>query len=203
MTKEHRSALAHGAINAVLLVVVMTIITGVAYPLLVTGISALFFGEEAKGSLICRDGLPVGSALLGQDFGDPGYFHGRPSAAGDGYDASSSGGSNLGPTNELLLEDIAERAERVREENGLEPGYEVPSDLVTASASGLDPDISPESAYLQVERIATYRGIDASLVRELIAKHSKGRLLGFIGQPRVNVLELNLALDELAERQQT
>ncbi len=184
--------------TAVLLLLFMTILTGVAYPLAVTGLAQGLFPRQADGSIIYRDGRPVGSSLIGQKFSGPGYFHGRPSAAGHGYDATASGGSNLGPTSKTLINHVARRAALVRKENGLPPGAPVPSDLVTSSASGLDPDISPAAAFLQVPRVAKARHLSEDQVRTLVQNHIKGPELGFMGNPRVNVLRLNLALDKLA-----
>ncbi|MDA8333894.1 MAG: potassium-transporting ATPase subunit KdpC [Peptococcaceae bacterium] len=184
--------------TAVLLLLFMTILTGVAYPLAVTGLAQGLFPRQADGSIIYRDGRPVGSSLIGQKFSGPGYFHGRPSAAGHGYDATASGGSNLGPTSKTLIKHVARRAALVRKENGLPPGAPVPSDLVTSSASGLDPDISPAAAFLQVPRVAKARHLSEDQVRTLVQNHIKGPELGFMGNPRVNVLRLNLALDKLA-----
>jgi len=174
---------------------------GMIYPLLVWGISAVAFPRQAAGSLVESDGRVVGSRLIGQSFTSREYFHGRPSAAGpDGYDAMASGASNLGPTNAKLVSVVEARvAETVRENPGAEAGR-IPVDLVTASASGLDPDISPAAAYLQVRRVATARRIPEPRVRSLVAAHVQGRDLGFLGEPRVNVLELNLALDELSSK---
>lgn len=184
--------------TAVLLLLFMTLLTGVAYPLAVTGLARVLFPRQAGGSVLYRDGQPVGSALIGQHFSGSGYFHGRPSAAGQGYDAADSGASNLGPTNRVLLNQIAQRAAQVRRENGLPPGARVPDDLVTASGSGLDPDISPAAAYLQVPRVAAARHLPVAAVRSLVQSHSEGPELGFLGEPRVNVLQLNLDLDKLA-----
>ncbi|OAT82334.1 potassium-transporting ATPase subunit KdpC [Desulfotomaculum copahuensis] len=183
--------------RAVLLLLVMTLLTGIIYPLAVTGLARVIFPRQAAGSLVYRNSAVVGSSLIGQKFAGPGYFHGRPSAAGDGYDAASSSGSNLGPTNKKLIDTVAERAAAVRKENGLPPNAPVPADLVTASGSGLDPDISPQSALLQVPRVARYRHLSEQTVRQLVESHIKGRQLGFLGSSRVNVLELNLALDAL------
>jgi len=178
---------------AVLMTIVTTLLLGVAYPLLVTAVAQALFPNEANGQLIRRDGRVIGSSILGQRFSAPGYFHGRPSAAGNGYDAASSGGTNLGPTNRLLIQSVEERVAAARQEN---PGVPVPIDLVTSSGSGLDPDISPDAAAFQIPRIARARHTSESAVRQLVASHVDGRQFGFLGEPRVNVLRLNLALDE-------
>jgi K+-transporting ATPase ATPase C chain len=182
---------------AVRMLLVFTVITGLAYPLVVTGIAQGVFGDKADGSLVeDADGEVVGSSLIGQTFTEPEYFHPRPSAAGDGYDASASSGSNLGPTNDEFLATVEERADAYRAENGLSADAEVPVDAVTASASGLDPHISVSNARLQAPRVADERGMDVDEVLELVDDHTSGRALGFLGETRVNALELNLALDE-------
>lgn len=180
-------------ITAILYTVVTTILFGVIYPYAVTGVSQLLFKSKANGQLIYQNGQLVGSRIIGQPFSAPGYFHSRPSAAGNGYDAANSGGSNYGPTNKKLIDRIASDAATAQTDH---PGAEIPVDLVTASASGLDPDITPAAAEFQVERVARERHLDVSVVRQLVAKHTLGRQFGFLGEPRVNVLELNLDLDE-------
>jgi len=177
------------------------LVTGVAYPLAITGVARVAFHPAASGSLIERDGRVVGSALIGQGFTTDEYFHSRPSAAGDsGYDASASGASNLGPTSRVLAEQVAQRVDDVvATEQGAQRG-EVPVDLVTASGSGLDPHISPDAARLQVARVARTRGLDNGTVSELVEQHVEGRQFGLLGGARVNVLELNLALDALSSR---
>lgn len=183
--------------TAVVLLGLFTAITGLAYPFLITGLANAFFPGKARGSLVERNGRVVGSVLIGQSFdGSKEYFQGRPSAAGEGYDAAASGGSNLGPTNRKLTEEIDARLKKIREENGRSPNSEVPADLVTASASGLDPDISPAGAYLQVRRIAAARGVDTEKVRAIVASNTQQRTLGILGEPRLNVLLLNIELDE-------
>lgn len=179
-------------VTSILMAVVTTVLLGVIYPLLVTGIAQLIFPRQANGSLISANGKILGSQLIGQPFSSPGYFRSRPSAAGTGYDASNSGGSNLGPTNKMLVDRMTGDLQKAHAEN---PAVLVPMDLVTTSGSGLDPHISPEAAEFQVPRIAQERKMPESEVRAAIANHTEGRQLGFLGEPRVNVLELNLDLD--------
>lgn len=182
--------------TAVIMVLLMTVLTGLLYPLAVTGVAQLVFPAQANGSLIRHDGVVVGSELIAQGFTDPGSFHPRPSAID--FDSSDSGGANLGPSNPVLLRQIAERAAAYRAENGLPADADIPVDAVTASASGLDPQISVANARLQAHRVATARGLSDDQVLALIAVHTTPRAMGFLGEPAVNVLELNLALDELA-----
>ncbi len=193
---------------AILMIVVMTVITGLAYPLAMTGIAGVVFPHQAAGSLIEKDGKVIGSSLIGQNFVGPTYFHGRPSATTDTdpadatktipapYNAQNSSGSNAGPTSKALLDRVKADADKLAAEN---PSVPVPVDLVTTSASGLDPDITPAAALFQVPRVATARKLPADRVRQLVSEHTEGRLFGVIGESRVNVLELNLALDALGK----
>jgi K+-transporting ATPase ATPase C chain len=201
MLKEIRPAL--------VILVVLTAISGLAYPLTMTGIAGVLFPDQAQGSLIVRDGTVIGSALIGQEFTDQKYFHGRPSATSAPdpadstktvaapYNAANSSGSNLGPTSQALHDRIKADIDRLKAEN---PAAAVPVDLVTASASGLDPDISPEAALFQVPRVARARGLTEEGVRKLVNEQTRGRFAGLLGEPRVNVLALNLALDSTARK---
>lgn len=189
---------------AALMLVVLTVITGLIYPLAMTGIAQGVFPAQADGSLIERNNQVVGSSLIGQSWIDPetgltlpGYFRSRPSAAGDGYDSSISGGSNYGPTSDVLRQRVAADIAIIRQENNLPADAEIPVDLVTASASGLDPHISVASAELQIPRVAAQRGLTEDQVRDVVEDNTSSKLLGFIGEDRVNVLELNIALDAL------
>jgi len=178
---------------AVLMTVVTTVIFGLIYPLVVTGLAQVIFPDRPNGQLITRNGQVVGSAIIGQAFSSPKYFHGRPSSAGAGYDAANSSGSNLGPTNKALVDAVTTRVDVARKDN---PAAPVPVDLVTSSGSGLDPHLSPAAADFQVPRVARDRGLTEEVVRRLVAEFTEGRQLGFLGEARVNVLLLNLALDE-------
>jgi K+-transporting ATPase ATPase C chain len=185
---------------AVTMVVVMTALTGLAYPLALTGIAQAVFPDQANGSLVTRDGRIIGSRLIGQNFTSPGHFHGRPSATTPPYNATNSAGSNLGPTSKALAGRVAADIARLRADNpeAVRAGLPIPGDLVTASASGLDPDISPAAARFQIARVARARGLPREAVRGLVERHTEGALFGIYGEPRVNVLALNLALDRLA-----
>jgi K+-transporting ATPase ATPase C chain len=180
--------------TSILFTIVTTVLLGLGYPLFVTGIAAVIFPHQAAGSLILKDGQVIGSELIAQSFTSDKYFHPRPSAAGNGYDATASGGSNLAQSNKALVTRIQGSIDQLSKEN---PGHPVPIDLVTTSGSGLDPDITPDAAFFQLPRVAKARGIDEDHVRQLIEQHITSRQLGVLGEPRVNVLELNLAMDEL------
>jgi K+-transporting ATPase ATPase C chain len=183
-------------LTAVLMTIVTTVLLGLIYPLAVTGLAQIIFPDKANGSLIKRaDGTLAGSRVIAQPFSSPGYFHSRPSAAGvNGYDAGASAGSNLGPTNQKLIDRVKADVAKLQQEN---PGRPVPIDLVTTSGSGLDPHISPAAAEFQLPRVARERGISADDLRAIVAAHTEGRQFGFLGEPRVNVLELNIDLDRL------
>jgi K+-transporting ATPase ATPase C chain len=193
---------------AIIVLIALTLITGLAYPLAMTGLAGIIFPGQAQGSLIEKDGKVVGSALIGQEFKDDKYFHGRPSATSAPdpadstktvsapYNAANSGGSNLGPTSKALADRVKEDVDKLRSEN---PSVPVPADLVTTSASGLDPDISPEAALFQVPRVAKTRNMPEDRVRALVTDNTKGRFAGLLGEPRVNVLALNLALDAVSK----
>ena len=180
-----------------MLFVLLSVVTGIVYPLLVTGIAEAVFPHKSAGSLIeLKDGTVIGSELLAQSFTSDKYFHPRPSAAGNGYDATSSGGSNLAQSNKTLVDRIQGSIDKLSQEN---PGHPVPIDLVTTSGSGLDPDITPDAAYFQAPRVAKARGVSEDRIRQLIDGHITGRQLGVLGEPRVNVLDLNLDLDKIAK----
>jgi K+-transporting ATPase ATPase C chain len=184
-------------ITALLMTIATTILLGVLYPLLITVVAQVVFKDKANGQLVTRNGEVVGSRIIAQPFTSAKYFHPRPSAAGNGYDAANSGGTNLGPTNQKLIDRIQADAKTLHEEN---PSQPVPVDLITTSASGLDPEITPAAAEFQVPRIARERGLPESTVRDLVQKHTDQRDLGLLGEARVNVLELNLALDDLTAK---
>jgi K+-transporting ATPase ATPase C chain len=184
--------------TAVFSVLSLTLLTGCIFPLVLFGLGRMLYPGQASGSLLMRNGIVIGSRLIGQDFIRPEYFHSRPSAAGTGYDGTSSGGTNFGPSNPKLIESVRQLAEDYRKSNGLPPEAFVPIDAVTRSGSGLDPHISPANAELQIARVARARGLDEDAVRRLVADHTEGPQLGFMGSPRVSVLELNLALDRAA-----
>jgi potassium-transporting ATPase KdpC subunit len=177
---------------AVLMTVATTVLLGIVYPLVVTALAQLLFRDKANGQLIVLNGKTVGSRIIGQTFAGPGYFHSRPSAAGNGYDGANSGGTNFAPTNQKLIDRVNGDLTRVQAEN---PGVPVPVDLITTSASGLDPDISPAAAAFQVRRVASERKAAEADLARLVSEHTEGRQWGLLGEPRVNVLELNLALD--------
>jgi len=178
---------------AALMTIVTTVLLGIVYPLAMTAVAQAIFPDKANGQLVVRDGRVIGSRIIGQSFSSPGYFHGRPSAAGAGYDAANSAGTNFGPTNKKLVDAVKAAVDAARKDN---PGAPVPIDLVTWSASGLDPHVSPAAALFQVARVAQARRVSEEDVRRLVEAHTEGRQLGLLGEPRVNVLELNLALDD-------
>ena len=183
---------------SIALTIVLTVLVGIIYPFVMTGLSELLFKEKARGSLIEREGKVIGSRLIGQPFKGAGYFHSRPSAAGSGYDASASGGTNLGPTSKQLFEEqVKGRSKQLGTEN---PNAEIPVDLITSSGSGLDPHITPAAAGFQISRVARERRMSEGEVRGFVRKHTEGRQFGVLGEPGVNVLELNLALDEASKK---
>src|SRR5436305_3194955 len=180
---------------SVLMTLATTVLLGLIYPLAMTAISQLLFRDKANGQLVTRDGVVIGSRIIGQPFTGPGYFHSRPSAAGSGYDAANSAGTNLGPTNQKLIDRVKQDTTTLQAEN---PSASVPVDLVTTSASGLDPDITPAAAYFQVPRLAKERHMSEQQLIAIVRAHTQTRQFGFLGEPRVNVLELNLAMDTQA-----
>ena len=183
-------------VTSLLYTAITAVVLGMAYPLLMTALAQALFRDNANGQLIKRNGVTIGSRIIGQPFAGPGYFHGRPSAAGvNGYDAASSGGTNYAPTNSKYIDRVESNVAELQKQN---PGVPVPIDLVTASGSGLDPDVTPAATEFQIARVARERGIPEAELRKLIAEHIEPRQFGFLGEPRVNVLELNLALDQLA-----
>ncbi len=182
---------------ALLMTLVTTVLFGLLFPLVITGLAQVVFPRQANGELLTRNGHVVGSRLIGQSFASAGYFHSRPSVAGTGYDAGNSSGSNLGPTNQALIARVQQDADRLQAEN---PSSPIPMDLLTTSGSGLDPHISPEAAEFQVTRIARERRLNEDVIREAIRQHTESRQFGFLGEPRVNVLELNLTLDEISPK---
>jgi potassium-transporting ATPase KdpC subunit len=193
LEKEPALNLRKPLVTALLMTLVLTVLLGVVYPLAVTGLARLLFPDQAAGSLLRRDGKVVGSRLIGQAFSGPGYFHSRPSAAGAGYDPLASGGTNLGPTSrKLVVDQVGAAAAAARAER---PGTPVPVDLVTSSGSGLDPHLTPAAAEFQLPRVARERGIPEDVARQLVRRHTEGRQWGVLGEPRVNLLELNLDLD--------
>src|SRR5271165_2036886 len=184
-------------VTALLMTVVMTVLLGLIYPLVITGLAQVLFRDKANGQLVSRNGEVIGSRIIAQPFTSPKYFHPRPSAAGNGYDAANSGGTNLAPTNQKLIDRVQADAKSLHEEN---PNQPIPVDMITTSASGLDPEISPAAAEFQIPRIARERGLSEAAIRNVIQRHTKQRDLGLLGEPRVNVLDLNLALDEIASK---
>jgi K+-transporting ATPase ATPase C chain len=184
-------------ITSILMTIVTTVLLGIIYPLVVTALAQTLFRDKANGQLISRNGTIVGSRIIGQPFVSENYFHSRPSAAGSGYDAANSGASNLGPTNHVLIDRVHTSVAEYQSQN---PGQLVPVDLVTTSGSGLDPHITPAAAAFQIPRVAKARGLSESQLRSLVARHTEGRQFGFLGEPRVNVLELNLELDSIAPK---
>lgn len=185
---------------AIKMTLVLTVLTGIVYPIVMVVLCGTIMPWQAQGSFVTHGGVVVGSAIIGQNFNKPGYFHPRPSAAGNGYDADNSGGSNLGPTNKVLIDTVRSRLKDLLETNPGTSASRVPIDLVTASGSGLDPDLSPAAAEFQVPRIAKARALSEDAVRGVVAANTSGRWLGLIGEPRVNVLATNLALDEMKAR---
>ncbi len=196
-TPAHAATVSHSIWGtAIRFTLITTLMFGILYPLAVTGLAGAIFPHKAAGSLILKNGQVIGSELLAQSFTADRYFHPRPSAAGNGYDPTSSGGSNLAQSNTKLVQRIQGDIDKLAAEN---PGHPVPIDAVTTSGSGLDPDITPDNAYFQLPRVAKARGLSESQVRQLIQQHTAGRTFGLLGEPRVNVLELNLALDQLSK----
>jgi K+-transporting ATPase ATPase C chain len=185
-------------ITAFLMTIATTILLGVIYPLVITALAQVLFKDKANGQIRYRNGEAIGSRIIGQPFSSAKYFHSRPSAAGNGYDAANSGGTNYGPTNQKLIDRIRSDAGSLQQEN---PAQLIPVDLITTSASGLDPEISPAAAEFQIPRIVRERSVSESAIRDLVQKHTYQRDLGLLGEPRVNVLELNLALDDVAAKQ--
>lgn len=194
LQKNTQGNLKKNLLISTLMTLVTTILLGIIYPVVVTGLAQWWFPKQANGELIRENGTVAGSSLIGQPFTQPGYFHSRPSNAGNGYDAENSSGSNLAPTNKQLIDRVSASVKELRAEN---PNGPIPVDLVTSSGSGLDPDISPAAAEFQVPRVARERGMTEEAVRAVVRKHTQERQLGFLGEPRVNVLELNLELDQL------